>query len=358
MLRFKTLFSFICMILLTLLLTGYNGEQNRQIKIKPWPRETASDHDLSFDINDTPTLIAYDDFIKNRPYFSKREWAILKEVRKLLATHSIINPPANTSLIQSQSPIKNQGSRGQCHNFATTAAMEYAVWAGEGKAQNFSEQCNAWMFFNDCPACAGDPESNNDGGIALWEVQFIADKFMKFEHEFPYSNNNPTSCKNEYKNPPSYTFSAIENIKIQISDIKSLINQNFVVVTELFWPMNGWNSYGEYPYSSSYPECDRINCGGHAVVIVGYDDNYYGEEMGGYIFKNSWSTSWSSARDNQKPAGYGVIPYNYLLRFNWRTIAVSHQNAHPNPFPGEPRGCRKSSAAIQEIKQHNMQNNQ
>lgn len=54
--------------------------------------------------------------------------------------------------------------------------------------------------------------------------------------------------------------------------------------------------------------------GGHAVLIVGYDDNKEIENpldnsttKGALIVKNSWSTDWG---DN----GYGYIPYEYVKR--------------------------------------------
>lgn len=41
--------------------------------------------------------------------------------------------------------------------------------------------------------------------------------------------------------------------------------------------------------------------GGHAVVIIGYNDN-----TSRFIIRNSWGTAWS---DN----GYGTLPYAYFL---------------------------------------------
>jgi C1A family cysteine protease len=40
--------------------------------------------------------------------------------------------------------------------------------------------------------------------------------------------------------------------------------------------------------------------GGHAIVIVGYD-----QKKQQFIFRNSWGTSWGDI-------GYGYIPFNYL----------------------------------------------
>ena len=41
--------------------------------------------------------------------------------------------------------------------------------------------------------------------------------------------------------------------------------------------------------------------GGHCVVAVGYDDTQQR-----FTFRNSWGESWGKA-------GYGTMPYGYLL---------------------------------------------
>jgi C1A family cysteine protease len=46
--------------------------------------------------------------------------------------------------------------------------------------------------------------------------------------------------------------------------------------------------------------------GGHAVVAVGYDDNYkIGEDKGAVLIRNSWGTKWGEN-------GYGWLPYRYI----------------------------------------------
>jgi C1A family cysteine protease len=46
--------------------------------------------------------------------------------------------------------------------------------------------------------------------------------------------------------------------------------------------------------------------GGHAVMAVGYDDNYkIGEDKGAILIRNSWSAKWGED-------GYGWLPYKYL----------------------------------------------
>jgi C1A family cysteine protease len=49
------------------------------------------------------------------------------------------------------------------------------------------------------------------------------------------------------------------------------------------------------------PRADESQCGWHAVLLVGYDD-----DAERFIFKNSWGETWG--RD-----GYGFLPYSYIV---------------------------------------------
>jgi C1A family cysteine protease len=66
---------------------------------------------------------------------------------------------------------------------------------------------------------------------------------------------------------------------------------------------------GEIPYPSNN---DSV-VGGHAVMIVGYDDNRIvinyddnSSTTGAFLIRNSWGTEWGEE-------GYGYLPYQYVL---------------------------------------------
>jgi hypothetical protein len=65
---------------------------------------------------------------------------------------------------------------------------------------------------------------------------------------------------------------------------------------------------GAFPYPSSNENC----VGGHAIMVVGYDDSKVitntinkKSTKGAFLIRNSWGTSWGEK-------GYGWLPYDYV----------------------------------------------
>jgi hypothetical protein len=54
---------------------------------------------------------------------------------------------------------------------------------------------------------------------------------------------------------------------------------------------------------------------GHAIALVGYEDNTEFAGGGYFIVRNSWNGYWGT--QSVFGPGYGTIPYRYIERFNW-----------------------------------------
>jgi C1A family cysteine protease len=73
----------------------------------------------------------------------------------------------------------------------------------------------------------------------------------------------------------------------------------FVVGVPVF---SNWSTIGP---DGVVPEPGGVLDGGHALLVVGYDDT---TEL--FKFQNSWGTSWGKR-------GYGFFSYDYMKNHSW-----------------------------------------
>lgn len=92
-----------------------------------------------------------------------------------------------------------------------------------------------------------------------------------------------------------------------LADIKTCIRAKLPVMfgTLVYGQIGAVNKQGDI----WFPSPNEQPAGGHAMLIVGYDDDRLcigTDKKGAFLVKNSWGTEWG---DN----GYGWLPYEYLL---------------------------------------------
>lgn len=85
--------------------------------------------------------------------------------------------------------------------------------------------------------------------------------------------------------------------------IKKALHSGYPVVTSMAWPFHGYDSNYKLP-DVSRDVADKCHKG-HAVVIVGYDDNKRLFEI-----RNSWGNKWANS-------GYAYIGYGTMLKCIW-----------------------------------------
>jgi C1A family cysteine protease len=119
---------------------------------------------------------------------------------------------------------------------------------------------------------------------------------------------------------------AIESNVIQKSlfDIKSALVNGFPIAFgfDVFKSFEGPDvaKTGMMPY----PKPDEEKLGGHAVAIVGYDDEKESLEgdKGMLIVRNSWSNKWGDQ-------GYFYMPYKYAISANTDDYCVLYKVTDP-----------------------------
>jgi C1A family cysteine protease len=209
-------------------------------------------------------------------------------------------------------PVRDQGSCGSCWAFATTGALEsYTLIKNNQPNMNVDLAEQILVSCSHAGSCGG--------GYIDQASDFIRDTGLPEESCYPYTARNGNcrrACTNWWLNTDmidswSYvtTTSLTDN---DIDDIKNALDTYGPLVTT----MNVYTDFfsyesGIYSYASGNYE------GGHAILIVGYDDaNHY------FIVKNSWGTNWGED-------GFFNIAYSQInppVEFGYWTIAY-HQES-------------------------------
>jgi C1A family cysteine protease len=102
-----------------------------------------------------------------------------------------------------------------------------------------------------------------------------------------------------------------------VADQKSWL-ANVGPLAASFLIYDDWNSFN-FSQPKAYKWNGKGNpTAGHSVLIVGYDDN-----IGGWIFRNSWGPDWGMG-------GYGYIAYGSSQIDTWAKIGI--QNVNPDPW--------------------------
>lgn len=224
-------------------------------------------------------------------------------------------------------PVRNQGNCGSCWAFATTAALE-SYTLRQNNTPGIDLNCAEQVLVS----CTTAGTCN--GGYIGSASSYIQSTGLPLETCFPYKTNDPPDvpCSLACSTYSTSThrigsYSYVTTTSPTVDAIKNaLYNYGPLVTTfDVYSDFYYYNS-GVYRYTSGTYQ------GGHAVLLVGYDDLNQC-----FIVKNSWGTGWGEA-------GFFRIAYDQLhpnntndgltpegCEFGYYTIA--YQGAVPSPPP-------------------------
>lgn len=277
--------------------------------------------------------------------------------------------PRRYDLLSIQSPVRNQGRRGTCTIFSTTALME-SLYISEGTIANpdFSEQFLQWSTKTELRRFTDGEGSNNEVNL-----QAISRFGVVQEADWPYetaawgaSNDpmcvgeedaRPTRCFTNGEPPPAavmaqrFTLPAGRWINSRASSIQSyMVNNRLPVVVSGTFFYQAWSHGGSMLPTSAenkrrgivqYPSAEdqtdsRMRPAGHGILLVGFDNEMRVQRVNGmgqpevdaagmpvydtgfYLFKNSWNNTWALEQvpgTTEHPAGFGWISQRYVQEF-------------------------------------------
>jgi hypothetical protein len=233
--------------------------------------------------------------------------------------------PPKADLRAGMPEIRNQGGRGTCVSFACTAVREYLL----GSPGDLSEQFLYWA----CKQHDGYPGS---GTYIQVGMERLLEQGECGEPDWPY---NPVPIAgNEGQDPPppnavtraqSYRISATRKIPARsVDELREALAGNqpvaFAVPVFTYWFTEPVRSGGDIrlPLASDHQE------GGHAMCMVGYEDDPSVPGGGYFVIRNSWGTHWAS--HSSVAAGYARLPYDYIRQY---ATAAHTASAGPAPVP-------------------------
>jgi len=291
-------------------------------------------------------------------------------------------PARYLELAARQSPVRDQGQRGVCTIFASTALLEHTLVARDLPDVDYSEQFLQWTHKRE-----GLAPSRSESSVLSEVMDTLAARGTVQEVLWPYqperweapshpectgsSASTPFVCATNGE--PSFAARTGTREKLaagrylRSSAIKAYLHtQHTPVVVGLDFIEEAWSypptvqrqrpgawARGEVPFPSEKERADSALRGrqGHAVLIVGWDDDHAVpvigddglplldaegqpvEERGFYLFKNSWGTDYWGA-ENEVAAGYGWISQRYVAELG-HTYAVGLPSGAPPALGGE-----------------------
>lgn len=197
------------------------------------------------------------------------------------------------------SPVVDQGQLGSCTANAIGSGLREFMQLKSG--QSLIRLSRLFLYWNERYI---EGTINEDAGAEIRDGMRILQKIgICKEEDFPYDVSTFENKPSDQAFLDAATFKITEYHRVKnLNALKSVITSGFPVVAGI----QIFDSFESEEVAQSglvpMPLPNENNLGGHAVLIVGYDDV---RQL--LILRNSWGESWGDQ-------GYFYLPYAYLTQ--------------------------------------------
>jgi len=229
-----------------------------------------------------------------------------------LAARAVL--PSTYSLLDELPPVRNQGSRSTCVAHAAAAVREQLeIAVGSTPDIDLSEQYIYWW----CKGHDGIPKA--PGTYVATGMRCLNETGAPSEAAWPYTG---WETGDEGQGPPPALAArgdlAFRTLRTQefnrrdITGIKTCLSEGRAVafsvpVFDSWYSSSATSRWGKI----TLPLAGEKEDGGHAMTLVGFQDDPDAPGGGYFLVRNSWQP-WAWAGVWQE--GYGYIPYTYITR--------------------------------------------
>lgn len=254
----------------------------------------------------------------SRLNIAKYHWLRDKpDARDHLYSAAPVALPASVDLRQYCSAVEDQGQLGSCTGNAIAGIIELMQ-----RKQNLARGKDVSRLFIYYEERVLIGTVNQDSGAYIRDgIKVVNKKGAPLESLWPYNisrfRTRPTNAAyNDALKRKATAYQRVTNF----AGVKTALSQGYPVVM-------GFDVYSSFETSivantgmMPYPNVNTEQLlGGHAVAIVGYNDNLNG---GRFICRNSWGSRWGAG-------GYFYMPYQVVQNTNmsddfWIITAVTN----------------------------------
>lgn len=247
-------------------------------------------------------------------------------------------------IIKFLTKIRDQLNLGSCTAFAGSAIVEYISKIISNTILQMSTLYTYKLTRNLMRIYDHFTETGDTGAFLRSMMRSLAMYGFVTENEYPYIVKNFDNPISEQLKEIGSFYQSLRYLRV---DHKGIRQDRQAVVNDLkkwawfevpivfgftCWDSclaqaNNVNTRGKIPFPDPTSLSRERPSGGHAVTIVGYDDqmivNNFSKDRtrllsktkGAFIIRNSWG-NWGNvlADDNKNYQGYGYLPYEYVLK--------------------------------------------
>lgn len=230
------------------------------------------------------------------------------DARDFLATPDLTKATfaSNASLRSKMPPVYDQGQLGSCTGNAWAAVVEYQEHV-QGESTGTPSRLFIYYFER-----ALEGTADQDAGAEIRDgAKVVSGYGAPNETEWPYSDANPGRFSQKPSSQVISDAKRHEALKYYRNrqdawDLKWCIANGYPVVFgfTVYDSFEQGNWAYEAPFVMPMPQPNEGILGGHAIVIVGYDD------AKGVLVRNSWGQDWGDG-------GYFYMPWAFITNPNY-----------------------------------------